>query len=332
MMKRFAILCTAFLVLLGLGACRTAGGEKATASPEKITFVLDWTPNTNHTGVYVALDKGYFTDAGLDVEIIQPPEGDALPLVASGKAQFGVSFQENIAAALTSNSPMDVTAVAAILQHNDSGIISLKKNGIESPKGMENHVYATWDMPVEKAILKEVITKDGGDYDKVEMVPNNVTDVVAALQTDIDAVWIYYGWEGIAAKQAGLSTNFFYFKDIDPVLDFYTPVIASSNAYLKAHPDTAKKFLAAVEKGYEYAIKHPEEAAKILVKHASGVDLELATQSQKYMSQQYKAEAGRWGVIDPARWDAFYAWMYEKGLIPQKLAAGAGFTNDYLPQ
>ncbi|NLT16032.1 MAG: ABC transporter substrate-binding protein [Clostridiales bacterium] len=331
-MKKIAVILAALMMLLGLSACQTAGGGEQADGAEKVTFVLDWTPNTNHTGVYVALEKGYFADAGLDVEIIQPPEEGALPLVASGKAQFCVTFQENIAEAITSTTPMDVKAVAAILQHNTSGIISLKEDGINSPKDMENKVYATWDTPVEKAILKQVITKDGGDFEKVEMVPATVTDVVSALQANVDAVWIYYGWEGIAAELADLDTNYFYFKDIDPVLDFYTPVIASSNAYLNEHPDTAKAFLAACDKGYEYAIKNPGDAAKILIEHASGVDPELATESQKYMSEQYRAEADRWGVIDQARWDAFYGWMYENELIPTKIEPGGGFTNEYLPE
>lgn len=338
MKKRIVAVMIAVIMVLGLAACaqknttEPAKEVKEKADKEKITFVLDWTPNTNHTGVYVAQELGYFEDAGLEVEVIQPPEGGALPLVAAGKAEFSVSFQEEIAAAITSDSPLDVTAVGTILQHNTSGIISLKEDNILSPKDMENKVYATWDMPVEKAILKQVISKDGGNYDKVKMIPNTVTDIISALKTDVDTVWIYYGWDGVATKVKGLDTNFFLFKDIDPVLDFYTPVIATSQKYLSENGDTAKKFLAAVAKGYEYAIKNPEEAAKILVKHAPEVDIELATASQKYLSDQYKAEVQQWGYIDQKRWDGFYTWMYDNQLIPKKIDAGKGFTNEYLPK
>lgn len=330
-MKRLIALVTTLILVLGLTGCApTETNKPKEQTPEKITFILDWTPNTNHTGVYAAQELGYFKDAGLEVEIIQPPEGGALPLVASGKAQFSVSFQEEIAAALTSDSPLDVVAVGTILQHNTSGIISLKEDNILSPKDMENKVYATWDTPIEKAILKQVITKDGGNYDNVKMIPNTVTDVISALKTDVDTVWIYYGWDGVATKVKGLDTNFFAFKDIEPVLDFYTPVIASSPAYLKENSATAKKFLEAVAKGYEYAIKNPEEAAKILVKHAPEIDLELAIASQKYLADQYKAEVEQWGKIDQERWDNFYAWMYEHQLISKKLDSGTGFTNEYL--
>ena len=332
MKKSTIALITVFLLIIGLAGCTQQSAPTDQRGQEKISFVLDWTPNTNHTGVYVALDQGYFEEEGLAVDIVQPPEGGALPLVAAGKAQFCVSFQEEIAAALTSNNPLEVVAVGTILQHNTSGIISLKENNILSPKDMENKIYATWDTPIEKAILKQVITKDGGDFAKVKMVPNTVTDVISALQSDIDTVWIYYGWDGIATEVKGLSTNFFAFKDIDPVLDFYTPVIAANPSYLQNNEETARKFLKAVAKGYEYAIENWEQAAEILVKYAPEVDLEIAKASQEYLSKQYKAEVEQWGYIDATRWDNFYAWMYDKGLIPKKLPAGTGFTNAYLPQ
>lgn len=334
MNKKLIALLTVLVMVFSLAGCARGDVEPSPGEPkpEKITVVLDWTPNTNHTGLYAAEHFAYFRDAGLEVEIIQPPEGGALPLVASGKAQFGVTFQEEIAAALTSNNPLDVVAVGTILQHNTSGIVSLKEDDITRPKDMENKVYATWDTPIEKAILKQVITKDGGDYNKVKMIPSTVMDIISALQTNVDAVWIYYGWDGVATEVKGLDTNFFAFKDIEPVLDFYTPVIASSNAYLKENSETAKKFLKAVAMGYEYAIANPEQAAKILVEYAPEVDPELAVASQKYLADQYKAEVDQWGKIDPARWDDFYDWMYENQLLSKKLEAGTGFTNAYLAE
>lgn len=333
-MKRFWAVVISIMMVITLAGCGNTSGNtnQGTGGKEKITFVLDWTPNTNHTGVYIAQELGYFEEAGLDVEIVQPPEGGALPLVAAGHAQFGVTFQEELGAALTSDSPLELVAVGTILQHNTSGIISLKENNITSPKDMENKVYATWDAPVEKAIIRQVITKDGGNYDAIKMIPSTVTDVISALQTDIDMIWVYYGWDGIATEVKGLETNYFAFKDIDPVLDFYTPVIAASPSYLEENQSTAKAFMEAVTKGYEYAIANPEEGAKILVKHAPELDLELVTASQKYLAKEYKAEAEKWGVIDQERWDRFYGWLYENNLIPKKIEAGQGFTNEYLPQ
>ena len=299
---------------------------------EKITFCLDWTPNTNHTGLYVAEKLGYFDEAGLNVTIVQPPEDGATTMVASGQAQFGIDFQDYLAPVYASDEEVPVTAVATIIQHNTSGIISLKEDGIESPKGLEGKNYATWGLQLEQAIIKNVVTADGGDFDKVNLIPEYVTDVPTALQQDIDAVWVYYAWDGISTKVAGLDTNMFYFKDITPEFDYYSPVIIANTDFLADDPDTAKAFLNAVRKGYEYAIENPDEAADILCEAVPELDPEMVKASQEWLADQYKAEVDQWGYIDPERWNAFYNWLNENGLSEKEIPENYGFTNEYLSE
>ena len=300
---------------------------------EEITFVLDWTPNTNHTGLYVAQEKGYFEEAGLDVEIVQPPEDGAVVLVASGKAEFGVSFQDSLAPALAGDSALPVTAVASVIQHNTSGIISRKGEGMDRPKGMENHKYATWNGGIELATIKHIIEADGGSYDNLKLIPSTVTDEVSALRTNsVDSIWIFYGWAGVKTELEKLETDYFAFADIDPVFDYYTPVIISGNKFLEENPDTAKAFLSAVTKGYEFAIENPEEAADILVAAAPELDKELVVASQQYLADQYQADAPYWGYMDPERWNNFYSWVNENQLTEAEVPLDTGFTNDYLPQ
>ena len=333
MLKR--ILSIALMAVMVCGTL-TACGSKETAGNndlEKVTFVLDWTPNTNHTGLYVAQEKGYFEEAGLDVEIVQPPEDGAVVLVASGKAQFGVSFQDSLAAALAGEDAIPVTAVASVIQHNTSGIISLAGNGMDTPKGMENHSYATWNGAIELATLQEVVEADGGDFSKVELIPSTVTDEVSALKTNsADAIWIFYGWAGVKTELENLDTDYFAFADIDPVFDYYTPVIISGNRFLEENPETAKAFLSALSKGYEFAIDHPEEAAEILCSAAPELDAELVLASQQYLADQYQADAPYWGYIDTDRWNNFYSWVNENRLTEDAVPLDTGFTNDYLPQ
>ena len=158
------------------------------------------------------------------------PEDGAEVLVASGKAQFGVSFQDYIAPGLVGDDPLPITAVAAIIQHNTSGIVSRKGEGMDRPTGLAGHKYATWDLPVEKATLAQVMAADGGDFAEVECIPSTVTDEVSALKSgSVDAIWIYYAWAGKACEVAGLETDYFAFADIDPVFDFYTPVIIAND-------------------------------------------------------------------------------------------------------
>ena len=331
MKKRIiSIVLACALAAVFIAGCNAQSGTE-TKGKTKITFVLDWTPNTNHTGLYVAREKGYFADAGLDVEIIQPPEDGAEVLVGSGKAQFGVSFQDSMLPTIAGESKMPVAAVAAVVQHNTSGIVSLKGKGMDRPKGLEGKKYATWSLPIEQATLKRVVEADGGDFSKVKLVPETVTDEVSALQSgNVDAIWIFYGWAGVATEIAGLETDYFAFKDIDPVFDYYTPVIIGNTDWMKDNPESAKAFLFALKKGYEYAIDDPSDSADILLKAAPELDRELVKKSQEYLSKEYRSDSEKWGYIDPARWNSFYNWINENKLYDAEIPENTGFTNDYL--
>lgn len=324
-MKKLAGIALMSIFALGLCSC----GKQEAAEKQEITFVLDWTPNTNHTGIYVAKNLGYFDEAGLDVTIVQPPEDGATAMVASGQAQFGVDFQDYLAPVFTSQDKMSVVAVAAIIQHNTSGIISLKEDGIATPAGLEGKNYATWNLDLELAMMKNIVEADGGDFNQVNLIPEYVTDVPTALRQNIDAVWVYYAWDGISTKLAGLDTNMFYFKDITPEFDYYSPVIIANEDYLETDEATARAFLEAVRKGYEYAMEHPEEAAAILCEEVPELNEDMVLESQLWLADQYQADATRWGYIDPNRWNRFYQWLYENGLS-EEIPAGTGFTNEYL--
>lgn len=323
-------LCAA--VLFTLCAC---GGEQDSGLTE-VTLCLDWTPNTNHTGFYVAQALGYFEQAGLSVRIVQPPEDGATVSCAAGQVEFAITAQDTLAAALAREEPLAVTAVAALLQHNTSGIISRAGEGMHTPGGLEGNTYSTWNSPVELAMMEYVVEADGGDFSKVTLIPNNIVDEAGALrERQTDAVWVFYGWSGISAELSGLEFDYFAFGDMDPVLDYYTPVLIASDQFLADEPEVARAFLAAAAKGYEYAIAHPEEAAALLIEGDSTGSLagseELVLASQRWMAGQYKAGEARWGYIDPARWDAFYRWLNDNGLVEHPIPAGTGFSNEYLP-
>lgn len=318
-----------------LAACSgTAGGfgSGTPEDPEKLTFVLDYTPNTNHTGIYVAIKKGWYKDQGIELEVVQPPEDGADALVGSGRAQLGMGYQDVMANYLGSDDPLPVTAIAAVVQHNTSGIISRKGDGVTRPAGLQGKRYGTWDQDVEKAIVRSVVETDGGDWSQVELVPANSTDEVTGLKADqFDAIWCYEAWAGQNAAVQDYPVDYFAFRDIDPRFDYYTPVIIANDTFLAEQPDTVRRFLDATAKGYLYASEHSDEAADILVEAAPEVDPELAHASQAYLADRYVADAPRWGYIDPGRWASFYTWMNDQGLTPEKLDPEGGFTNDYLP-
>lgn len=324
---------------LSFAACgaenHAAGGDEEKL--QKITLCLDWTPNTNHTGLFAADALGYFEEEGLDVRIVQPIEDGATALCAAGQVEFAVTAQDSLAAVFSREAPLPVTAVAALLQHNTSGIISRFDDNIATPSALVGHTYSTWNSPIELAMMETVVEADGGDFGAVNLIPNNISDEAGALrEKQTDAIWVYYGWGGISAELSDLAFNYLYFKDLDSVFDYYTPVLIANDDFLSEQPEVARAFLRAAKKGYEYAIAHPEAAAQILIDSDTTGSLsgseKLVMESQKWMAEQYTADAPRWGYIDPDRWNAFYEWLNENDLVENAIAENCGFSNDFLPQ
>ncbi len=334
--NKFIVITLILALMLTFTSCNETVKEDENNDVEltKIKIVLDWVPNTNHTGLYCAKEMDLFKDAGYDVEIMQPPEGSTTQLIGSGGAEFGIAFQDFLAPNFASDNPMPVTAVAAILQHNTSGIVSLNKSNIKTPKDMANKRYSTWDLDIEKAIIKKMMEDDGANFDDLELVPY-AENLVAFLQDEnngADCAWIFYAWDGIKLELEGLEPSFMAVKDFLPLGDYYAPVIIANNDWLEEHPDDAKNILSAISKGYEYAAENPEEAAKHLLKNAPELTEELALASQNWISKEYISDAKQFGYIDPNRWNAFYAWLFEAGLIEKEIPENFGFSNEYLPK
>lgn len=322
-MKRLICTVLAIAIIFAIGGC--GNNDKL----DEITVVLDWTPNTNHTGLYFAQEAGYFYDAGLKVNIIQPPEGGAEALVASGKAQFGISFQDSMAPALSAKEPLDIIAIAAICQHNLSGIISRGDKEIYSFKDMENRSYATWGSAIEQTIIKHCMESEEGDFSKLDMIDSTVTDVFTALNTDmIDTVWVYEYWDVVKADIEGYDYTYIDFKSVDEVFDYYTPVIITSGEYANENSDVVKRFLTAVKRGYEGCVKDIEAGADALCKADETLDRELVVRSLELLQNYFLDEAGNWGTIDEERWNKFYVWLYENKLIEKDLK-NVGFSMEY---
>lgn len=335
-----AFLAAAAIIVFGFlpftfTACgsKTGAAESIAETPaaEKITVVLDWVPNTNHTGIYVAKSLGYYKEENLIVDIVQPSEGGSADLIAAGKGEFGISYQEEVTYARTAAEPLPVVAIAAIIQHNTSGFASPADRNIKNPKDFEGKRYGGWGSPMEDAMLKGVMQKYGADFTKVEIVNIGASDFFTSVSKDVDFSWIFYGWDGIAAEIKGIPLNFMLLQDLDNKLDFYTPVIIASEHTISKKPELVKRFLRATQKGYDYAIKNPEQAADILTKEVSGLDSNLIIASQKYLADKYVTDSGKWGLMKPEIWDTFSNWMFDKKLIAQKLDVEKAFTNEFLP-
>lgn len=303
-------------------------GEKD--SLKKVSVVLDWTPNTNHTGLYVAKEKGYFKEEGLDVDIIMPGESGADQLVASGKSEFGVSYQEGVTQARVQGVPL--VSIAAVIQHNTSGFASPEAKNIKSPKDFEGKTYGGWGSPVEKSVIASLMNQEKADVEKVSIVNMGDADFFTAVKRDIDFAWIYYGWTGVEAELRGEKINMVYLTDYSKKLDYYTPVLSTNEKMIEKDPETVKAFVKAASKGYEFSIKNPKEAADILIKAAPDLDAELVRKSQEWLAPKYQDDAERWGEQKLEVWENYASWMYDNKLLEKKLDAEKAFTNEFLPK
>jgi ABC-type nitrate/sulfonate/bicarbonate transport system substrate-binding protein len=297
---------------------------------QKAVLALDWVPNTNHTGFYVALDKGWYAGEGIELEIQVPSDPSAaLKQVAAGHTEFGVSFQEQLTIARASGIP--VVSVAAIIQHNTSAFAALASSGIKTPADFTGRTYASYGLPIERPILEGLMGCHGAEAGTVEFVDVGFDAFPALLAGRVDLAWIFLGWDGVQARLKGveLATVPLYG---DCLPDYYTPIVIAGESTLAKRGDLARRFLAATRRGYEYAIEHPEESAGILLKHSPESDPGLVRASQQWLSPRYRDDAPAWGVQDPEVWSTFAGWLHEKGLLAERIDTARAFTNEFLPR
>jgi ABC-type nitrate/sulfonate/bicarbonate transport system substrate-binding protein len=251
-------------------------------------------------------------------------------MVASGAAAFGVGAQEALTLAREQDVPL--VSLAAIIQHNTSGFASPEEKNIKEPKDFEGHTYGGWGSPAEEAVIGSMMKQQGADVDKVKLVDAGTADFFTAVKKDIDFEWIFYGWTGIEAEQRGMKLNMIYLSDFDKKLDYYTPVLETSEKMIQSKPDVVRAFMKGASEGYEYAIQHPDDAADILLKAEPDLNADLVKASQEWLSPKYQDDAPRWGEQKRDVWAGYGDFLKEHDLLQKDLDYDAMFTNDFLPQ
>lgn len=325
--KKITVTALTAAMAIGMG-CSVSAEE---ADLKKVTVILDYVPNTNHTGMYVALDKGYYKEAGLDVEIIEPTDGATATLVAQQKGTFGISYQEDVTIALASRDPLPIKAVATVIQHNTSGFVSLKDSGIESPADFNGKTYAGWGGPGEAAVLEACMNQAGADFSTLDMVISDGSGF-EALGKSCDLMWFFEAWDNVMAEMNGCELNYMECRELDERLDYYTPVIISSNAVIESDPEMVSAFLAATEKGYQDTIADPDACAEILYSYAPDYDLEMLKKSQEILAEKFMEDTEIWGEMKDEVWDNYTEFMMESGIIEEAIPASECYTNEFLVQ
>ena len=325
----------------------TGPSASAVASPSAsvtpfgtVRLALDWTPNTNHTGIYVASSKGWYDAAGVDLEIL--PYGTTTPeaLMAAGQAECGISFQDALTFAAAAGAP--IVSVMAILQHTAQEIAVLASSDIARPRQLDGKTYAGFGYPNEEPTLKSVIKADGGKGTFTTVTLDTAAyDALYAKRADF--VITFAAWEGIEAKERGIDLRTFQFGDYG-FPDFYQVVLACDSRWLAAHPDLARAFVGATVRGFDLAASDPDEGARLLVSANPGVfdgspDLPLASQRFLATGGYLRDANGEVGHQTLAEWQDYSGFLFEQKLLAgpdgKPLTTppdyGSLFTNDFLP-
>ena len=311
------------------GATEFAKANERTA----VTLILDWTPNTNHTGFYVAQALGYYDEANLDVTIQEPTDLLVEAVVNSGAAQFGVSYQEFFTYARADKMPL--VSVAAIIQHNTSGFVTLHdQKPVSRPADLAGLRYGGFGQPdLEKAMINRLLVCDGALPDTFEYIDVGYVDPFELMQRDrIDFAWMYYAWTGIEGELRGLDLDRVVLMDhLDCIPDYYTPILITSQEMIDTEPHVVAAFVQATARGYAYAIENPQEAAEMLIDAVPEIDPDLVRASADWLAPQYQADAPRWGQQSVEVWQGFSDFLVENGILETRIDAEAAFTNEFLP-
>jgi ABC-type nitrate/sulfonate/bicarbonate transport system substrate-binding protein len=343
MIKRKKFLGSGLVMLLLATLLLAACGDNTATTGTSVTSVslaLDWTPNTNHTGIYVALAKGWYKEEGIDLKILPYSEA-ASPesLILSGKADLGIGSAEGVVGAAAAGQP--IVSVAAIISKDTSALVTLKESGITSPKMLDGKKYAGYGASYEAPVISKVIQSDGGKGD-FQNITTNVFGLEAVLAKQADFAWMFEGWEVVDAQLRGVELN------VIPVTKFgvpdrYTPVIETSTDLLKSKGDALKRFMKATGRGFEFAITNPKESADLLISaNTPGTfpNTQLVYKSQDFLSPRYKDAGTQWGIQTLKAWTDYPKFMFAAGIllgadskpITKELDYSKLFSNDLLPK
>ncbi len=318
----------------------TTPSPTPTPTPATVRLALDWTPNTDHTGFYVAQAQGWYQAAGIALKIL--PYNGATPesIVSGGQAECGISFEDSMTFAVAAGAKL--TSVMSILQHNAQQLAVLASSGITRPRQLDGRIYAGFGYPNEVPTVRYVIRKDGGTGDfKVATLNGAAYDALYHHQADF--VITFTAWEGIEAKERGIDLRYFKFTDYG-FPDFYQVLLACNTDWLAKNPDVAKRFVGATAKGFQLAATDPDAAAKMLVDQNPGVfdaNPKLPLESARFLASSgyYVDASGKVGTQTLDMWTAYPKFLFDEGLLagpdgkPLKTAPDYAslFTNDYLP-
>ncbi|MDM8101049.1 MULTISPECIES: ABC transporter substrate-binding protein [Oceanobacillus] len=325
-MKKLSIIVGILISFISLSAC---GNEKEESIAEDnknvketntVSIMLDWYPNAVHSYLYVAEEKGYFEEEGIDVDIQFPANPtDPLSLAASGNVTMGLYYQPDVIAA-RANENIPVKSVAAIVREPLNHIVYRSDDPVNSPKDLEGKQVGYPGIPVNEAIVQTIVEHDGGDYEKVDMLNVEFELGSSLISEQVDAVsGMYVNHEVPVLRSEGYDIDFINPVDYG-VPHFYEIVAVTSDETWEEEQKNIEAFWRAARKGYDFMIENEEEALQILLDHQDEgnfpLEKEIETESLSILLPKMESEQG-FGSQEKASWEETAKWLKEYGVIKE---------------
>ena len=298
-----------------------------------LTLALDWTPNINHIGFFVAQAKGFYRDAGISVELCEPSQDNYATTpakkVEKGEADFALCPLESIISYRTKSTPFALKAIAAVLQRDLSAIVVKSSKGITSPRDLDHKLYASYKAKYEDEIVRQMVRNDGGRGEIYLCYPDKLKIWDKLLKDEVDATWIFLNWEGVQVQAALNEYTYFAMHDFD-IPYSYSPVLACDETKIKTQQEPYRAFVQASRKGFLYAIQHPGEACDILRQHLPEHDKGMDLSRSLATTVDALTINGKWGVMDKARVSDFLTWLNQHHLESTEFSPETLCTNELL--
>lgn len=326
-----AIAIAAIVAALGLAACG-AKSESGGTETQPLSLTLDFYPNPDHAGIYMAQKLGYFREAGLDVSV-HTPSDPAAPLkqLAAGQTDLAISYEPEVL--LAHDKGLEVVAVAALVDRPLTSMIWLRKSKIGGIAGLRGKTIATAGIPYQNAYLKTILARAGLSPSDVHAVNVGYGLLPAIVGGRADAMLGgFLNVEGVDLRLRGKHPV------VVPVDRLGVPsydelVLVARRKRLEEDPQAIRLFIAALARGTAAAVRNPSAATRALLEANSALKPKLTAAEVKATLPLLEPErAGRpFGYMAPSRWASFIAWMRDNGLISSLPAPAAVLSDAYLP-
>jgi len=329
----------ALLQGLASGAVALAGAKALGVAPRrasaqdrtKVTLALDWYPNANHAGLYVAQDRGYFAEAGLDVEIFTPADPTTvLQTVGAGRDSFGITYQADVLQARSQGVP--IVSIAALVQHPLNCLMVLEDSPIQTPADLAGKTVGIAGVPSDEAFLDTMLRADGASIDDVDVVTVGYDLMPAVLSGRADAViGVYWTHETILAEQQGAPVRYLRVEDWG-VPDYYELVLVAGEDVVANQEDDVRALLGAIQRGYTEAIDDLDATLDLLLAESPDLEREVERAGLELLAPVWTDNGTvAFGTQTSERWASYADWAKAEGLLPEDVDEQAAFRGDLLP-